>query len=35
MKILYGVEMNMVDPVLQIVRNADDTKTGRGNVLCV
>ena len=24
MKILYGVEMNMVDPVLQIVRNADE-----------
>ena len=30
MKILYGVEMNMVDPVLQIVRNADDTKLEEG-----
>ena len=26
MKILYGVEMNMVDPMLQIVRNGDDTE---------
>ncbi len=30
MKILYGVEMNMVDPVLQIVRNADDTELEKG-----
>lgn len=30
MKILYGVEMNMVDPILRIVRNADDTKLEEG-----
>ena len=30
MKILYGVEMNMVDPVLNIVRNADDTELEKG-----
>ena len=30
MKILYGVEMNMVDPILTIVRNADDTELEKG-----
>ena len=30
MKILYGVEMNMVDPMLQIVRNGDDTELEKG-----
>lgn len=29
-KMLYGVEMNMVDPLLHIVRNADDTELEKG-----
>ena len=30
MKILYGVEMHMIDPVLQIVRNPNDTELEKG-----
>lgn len=29
-KMIYGIEMNMVDPQLQIVRNADDTELEKG-----
>lgn len=29
-KMIYGVEFNMVDPVLNIVRNADDTELEKG-----
>ncbi len=29
-KMIYGVEFNMVDPILQIVRNADDTELEKG-----
>lgn len=29
-KMIYGVEFNMVDPVLHIVRNADDTELEKG-----
>lgn len=30
MKVLYGVEMHMIDPVLQIVRNPNDTELEKG-----
>lgn len=29
-KMIYGIEFNMVDPVLNIVRNADDTELEKG-----